>query len=120
MGGWDASGTKPLTSSAFFILMALADGPRHGLGIADEVEHATDGQVTLGPGTLYNALRRMKAAGLIRESAERPDPGEDDPRRRYYRITEQGRGSLASEVSRLESVMRAVRSKDLLTGDVGS
>jgi DNA-binding PadR family transcriptional regulator len=100
MAGWNAAGTKPLTSSAFFILLALADRPRHGLGIADEVERRTEGEVELGPGTLYNALRKMLALGLIEDAPDRPDPEEDDPRRRYYRITEAGRQAVSAEAER--------------------
>lgn len=109
-------GVKPLTSSVFYILMALADGDRHGLGIVDEVEERTDGAVRLGPGTLYNAIRKMVEGGLIEESSRRPEPEEDDPRRRYYRITEEGRDALEREAERLARVMKAVREKGIPTG----
>lgn len=114
MGATNAAGTKPLTSSVFYILLALADQDRHGLGIAEEVELRTGGEVEMGPGTLYNALRRMLTEGLIAESPERPDPAEDDPRRRYYRITEQGRRAVSCEAARLHRVVLAARAKDLL------
>jgi len=58
-------GGKPLTSSVFYILLALADSARHGLGIAAEVEQRTHGEVQLGPGTLYNAIKKMLAERLI-------------------------------------------------------
>lgn len=112
--GSGKTGAKPLTSSVFYILLALADKERHGLGIAEEVERRTDGEVEMGPGTLYNALRKMLAEGLIEESDKRPDPAEDDPRRRYYRITEPGRQAVSSEAARLERVLVAAREKDLL------
>ena len=115
MGGWNAAGTKPLTSSVFFILLALADRPRHGLGIADEVERRTGGEVELGPGTLYNALRKMLALGLIEEAPEPPDPTDDDPRRRYYQITRMGREAASVEAERLERVVAAAREKELLS-----
>ncbi len=114
MPGWNAAGTKPLTSSVFFILLALADRPRHGLGIADEVERRTEGDVQLGPGTLYNALRKMLALGLIEEPSERPDPDDDDPRRRYYQITVAGRQAVSAEAERLERVVAAARDKELI------
>ncbi|MCI0433002.1 MAG: PadR family transcriptional regulator [Gemmatimonadetes bacterium] len=79
-----------LARSAFMILVALADQPRHGLGIVDRIEEATQGRVRIGPGTLYGTLHRLVADGLIRETQERPEPGQDDPRRRYYRITRRG------------------------------
>ena len=71
----------PLTPAVIHILLALADEERHGHGIMlDVVLH-------LGPGTLYECLKRMLAAGLVEESDERPDPALDDKRRRYYRLT---------------------------------
>ena len=119
MAAWNAAGTKPLTSSVFFILLALADRPRHGLGIADEVERRTEGEVELGPGTLYNALRKMLALGLIEEASEPPDPEDDDPRRRYYRITNTGRQTVSVEAERLERVVAVARDKELLSSARG-
>ena len=112
--GSSNSGAKPLTSSVFYILLALADKDRHGLGISEEVARRTEGDVDMGPGTLYNALRKMWADGLIEESDERGDPDEDDPRRRYYRITGAGRQAVSVEAVRLERVLVAAREKDLL------
>lgn len=109
-----AAGTKPLTSSVFYILLALADGDRHGLGIADEVEARTNGSVLLGPGTLYNAIKKMLASGLITD-AERPKQELDDPRRRYYRITQRGRNALRDEAARLEVVVQAIHDKSVLS-----
>lgn len=112
-----AAGTKPLTSSVFYILLALADKDRHGLGIAEEVEKRTGGEVEMSPGTLYNALRKMLADGLIQETRDRPPPEEDDPRRRYYRITEKGREAVSGEAARLNRVVLAAREKDLLPAE---
>ena len=109
-----AAGTKPLTSSVFYILMALADENRHGLGIVHEVERRTAGEVQLGPGTLYNAIKKMLAAGLIAEPDRRPPPELDDPRRRYYRITASGRSTVEREAARLERIIEAAREKKLL------
>jgi len=111
-----AAGTKPLTSSVFYILLALADADRHGLGIGDEIRARTEGVVYLGPGTLYTTLARMMERGLV-QSAAAPDE-DDDPRRRYYRITPSGRRELQRESDRLAVVMGAVRDKGLL-GDRG-
>ncbi|HEY5902260.1 MAG TPA: PadR family transcriptional regulator, partial [Anaerolineales bacterium] len=78
----------PLTPAVFNILLALADGEKHGYGIMLEVEANTKGQVIMGPGTLYGSIKRMLQADLIEESDERVDPEMDDPRRRsYYRLT---------------------------------
>lgn len=109
-----ASGAKPLTSSVFHILLALADADRHGLGIAAEVERRTDGAVELGPGTLYNAIRKMLESGLIQETARRPAPPHDDPRRRYYSMTRLGRRLLEQEAERLDRVLAAAREKQVL------
>ena len=107
-------GTKPITGSAFYILLALADGPRHGLGIIEDIERRTEGAVGLGPGTLYHAIRKLESTGLIVESAERPVPELDDPRRRYYSITDKGREIVTREAARLDRILQVARSKDLL------
>jgi len=95
------------------ILLALADEERHGYGIMKEVEGRTRGEVRLGPGTLYGAIKRMLAEGLVEESAERPDPELDDQRRRYYRITGFGRRVVGAEVERLAVLVRAARAKNV-------
>ena len=64
----------PLTAPVFHILLALADGEKHGYAIMREVEKSTGGRVSMGPGTLYGAIKRLLKAGLIAETAERPDP----------------------------------------------
>ena len=68
--------TKPLTSSSFYILLAVVDEPRHGLGIASEVETRTGGDVRMGPGTLYIAIKKLLDQKLIAEVSATPD---DDP-----------------------------------------
>ena len=107
-------GTKPITGSAFYILLALADGARHGLGIIEDIERRTEGEVSLGPGTLYHAIRKLESAGLIMESPERPAPEFDDPRRRYYSITERGRAVGSQEAARLDRILQVARNKDFL------
>jgi DNA-binding PadR family transcriptional regulator len=110
-------GAKPITSSIFLILLALSDRERHGLGIADEIESRTQGKVRVGPGTLYNAIRKMSEAGLIAEVAFAPDPDDDDPRRRYYRITSLGRRRMHEEVERLSVVLAMARQKAVPQGE---
>ena len=68
----------PLTPAVFHILMALADGEKHGYLIMKDVEQQTNGKLTMGPGTLYGSIKRMLAAGLIEESDQRPDPDMDE------------------------------------------
>ena len=121
MGGGDVQGERssypgdllPLTPAALNVLLALADGERHGYGIMLEVRERTGGRVRLGPGTLYGAIKRLKEGGVIEESGQTPDPGEapDDERRRYYRLTGFGGEVLAAEVERLDGLVRAARRK---------
>lgn len=94
-----------LSRSAFLVLVAIADQPRHGLGIVDEIEAGTGGSVKLGPGTLYGTLQTLAGQGLIRETADAPDPADDDPRRRYYRITDRGEARLREEAARLSALV---------------
>src|SRR5919199_7019886 len=118
----------PLTPVVLHIMLALADGRRgagndegagrHGYAVAQEVEAMTDGQIRMGPGTLYGSIQRMLGAALI---AEAPRPrgraaGEDDERRRYYRLTPLGRRVLQLELARLARVLRVARRKHLLPG----
>jgi DNA-binding PadR family transcriptional regulator len=104
----------PLPVSEFQILLALADEERHGYAIRREVADRTDGDVQLGPGTLYAAIKRMVSSGFIEESDERPDPGLDDERRRYYRITSLGRRVAMAEARRMERLVGIARAKRLL------
>ncbi len=76
-----------------------------------EVEVLTQGEVTMGPGTLYGAVKKMLKAGMIEESDERPDPELDDERRRYYRLTGLGGRVLDAEVSRMEQIARTARAR---------
>jgi DNA-binding PadR family transcriptional regulator len=89
----------PLTPPVFGILLALADGPKHGYAIMQEVTKSTEGRVRLGPGTLYGALDRMKAARWIEETEE--VGSSQDERRRYYRLTVFGLRIFAAEAHRL-------------------
>jgi DNA-binding PadR family transcriptional regulator len=104
----------PLPVSEFQILLALADEERHGYAIMREVATRTDGDVQLGPGTLYGAIKRMVTSRLIEESDERPDPDLDDERRRYYRITALGRQAAVAEARRMERLVGIARAKRLL------
>jgi DNA-binding PadR family transcriptional regulator len=96
------------------ILVALADGERHGYAIMQDVAARTDGAVRLGPGTLYGSIKRMLHDGLIEELDERPDPEEDDVRRRYYRITPRGRRVAREELGRLAALVRRARAAGLV------
>jgi DNA-binding PadR family transcriptional regulator len=103
----------PLTPAVFQIILSLADGERHGYSILRDVERNTDGQLKLGPTTLYRSIRQMLAAELIEEAEERPDPALDDERRRYYRLTAFGRQVALAETRRLERLVAMARATSL-------
>ena len=104
----------PLTPVAFEILLALADGERHGYSILREVAERSNGAVTLHPGTLYRALARLLESGWIDELDERPEAEHDDERRRYYRLTECGIAVARAEAERLAGQLAAARNRKLL------
>ena len=104
----------PLTPRVFHILLALVDEEQHGYRIMKEVETRSGGKVRIGPGTLYEAIQRLVKNQLIEESSDRPDAAMDDQRRRYYRLTQLGRGVLAAESERLAALVGFARSKDLV------
>jgi DNA-binding PadR family transcriptional regulator len=104
----------PLTPLAFQVLLALADEERHGYGIIREVDTRTGGLIRLRSGSLYTLLQRLLDEDLIVESDERPAPEKDDERRRYYKVTELGRGVLTAEARRLESAVTEARRKHVL------
>ncbi len=106
----------PLKPPHYLILLALADGDRHGYALKKEIVRRTEGKVSLGPGTLYRSIRQLAEAGLIAESGERPDPALDDERRRYFQITRFGRQVAQAETERLSALVRAARASDLNNG----
>ncbi len=106
----DPSSLLPLGASAFYVLLALADGERHGADIAEEVETTTAGAIRLMPGALYRYLKQMATDGWIVES----ESDDDDGRRRYYRLTPWGRKIAQAEAQRLDSVVKLARSRHLL------
>jgi len=114
MAGRDPEELLPLTPAVFHILLALADGERHGYGVIKEVDARTEGKVRMGPGTLYGSIKRMLEEGMIEESGERPDPELDDERRRYYRLTKFGRRVAVAEAERLSRLVASARAKRLL------
>jgi DNA-binding PadR family transcriptional regulator len=110
--GREPQALVPLTPAVFHIMLALADGERHGYGIMLEVEAL--GIIRLGPGTLYRSIQRMLVEGLIEELKDHADPDSDDERRRYYRLTDFGQRVAREEARRLAVLMRAARAKGLL------
>lgn len=108
---FDPTSHLPLTPAMFQVLVALADGEKHGYAIIKEVSRRTEGKVRLRAGTLYTAIRRFVDSGLIVESAERPDPSLDDERRRYYRLTDRGRAVAVAEARRMAETLAQARVK---------
>jgi len=98
----------PLPVAEYHILVTLADAAKHGYGIMSEVEARTGGDVRLGPGTLYSALRRMSERGLIEEAAP-PRREDDGDRRLFYRITALGRDVVVAEARRMERCLVMIR-----------
>jgi len=115
----------PLTHLTYHILLALADRDRHGYAIIGEIEARSGGTLRPTTGALYLALQRMEEEGLIRESPRRPEPGED-ARRRYYRMTPEGRSLARAESERMAALVNVALEKRLVresagrTGGVGN
>ena len=97
----------PLAPATLHILLALAAEDLHGYGIMQEVARQSEARYKLGPGTLYDNLQRMMTQGLVEEVRRRA--GDEDSRRRYYRLSSLGRGVLSAEIGRLEGVVRKAR-----------
>jgi DNA-binding PadR family transcriptional regulator len=110
----DPAALVPLTPAVLHVLLALADGDRHGYAIAQEIEALTLGQVRMGPGTLYGTIQRCEGAGLLAEAPAGRRSA--DERRRFYRLTPLGRKVLDLELDRLQRTLAAARAKQLLRG----
>ncbi len=105
----------PLTPAVFHIMLALAQHECHGYGIMLEVDRLTQGQLRLGPGTLYRSIQRMVVDGLIVEREDSDAAEAEDERRRYYRLTPFGLAVARAEAERLASLVRAAKKRDLLS-----
>ena len=103
----------PLPTAAFHILVALAEGDRHGYAIMQDIAERTSGKIRMSPGTLYGAVSRLLEQGLITELREASRIGVDE-RRRCYRVTAFGRQVAAAEAERMSEMLRQARSTGLL------
>lgn len=99
----------PLTPVAFEILLALADGGRHGYQVMLDIERRSGGRISPNPGTLYRALDRLVQAGLL-TSTVRSVEGES---RRMFSLTPLGKAVAAAEAARLSDQVLAARSRRL-------
>ena len=97
-----------MTRAEFHVLLALRDSSRHGYAIMQDVEELSEGQLRLGPGTLYTAIKRLVAAGLIAECEA------DGERRRCYRLTRKGKTVATEEAQQLSNLVRIARKRGLL------
>jgi DNA-binding PadR family transcriptional regulator len=102
-----SSSFLPLSPATLHILLALAGEDLHGYGIMLEIARQSDGVYRLGPGTLYDNLQKLIQGRWVQELGRRK--GDDDPRRRYYRLTDTGRDVLKAETKRLTVVVREAR-----------
>jgi DNA-binding PadR family transcriptional regulator len=101
--------SPPLSSATLHILLALAGGNLHGYGIIKEVARNSEGHYRLGPGTLYDNLKKLMDTGLVADlppaSSRRKSASTKEDDRRFYTLTRQGKEILASEVDRLQAVV---------------
>jgi DNA-binding PadR family transcriptional regulator len=102
-----------LTPIAFEVLLSLVDGPQHGYGIKLDIEARTAGELSLGSGTLYQAIQRLEREGLITEARSGGDRS-DARRGRSYRLQPAGRAALHTHLRRLSRVVDYARSRKLL------
>jgi len=105
--------SQPLTTAMFHVLLALADGDKHGYAILKEVDSRTNGEVQLGTGTLYGIIKRLLINDMIAE-VRHSGAKNNDPRRRYYKLTDLGRDTAIAEAKRLEKLVADARSKRLI------
>src|SRR5205085_6685572 len=113
----DPQALLPLTTVAFEILLAVADGERHGYDVMVAIEARTNGRLSLNPGTLYRAIARLCREGLVDATERKIARGE---RRRFFQISPLGARVIAAEAQRLAGQVRAARSRRLVAraGDV--
>jgi DNA-binding PadR family transcriptional regulator len=99
--------SAPLSTAAQYILLALAGKDLHGYGIIQEVTRLTEDSYRIGPGTLYDNLKKLMESDLVMDAPRggRGKGAEDE--RRFYRITQAGRSVLTAEVARLENIVAA-------------
>lgn len=91
----------PLREATFFIMVCLANDPKHGYAILKEVETLSDGRIILSTGTLYGAIKRLLDQGWI----ERMEADDTDGRdKKSYRLTDLGRRVLQAESNRLAHI----------------
>jgi DNA-binding PadR family transcriptional regulator len=106
---------RPMAPAIFHILIALADQPLHGYGIMLDIAERSAGKVKLSPGTLYGSIKQMLEEGLIEELSSRA--ANDDERRRYYRLTRDGREAARQEMARMSALLNHARLTSLRSSE---
>lgn len=106
----------PLTPAVFFVLFSLSDGPKHGYAIMQGMATLSGGKFRMGPGTLYTTLQRLLDLGLVEEAISSAPASDQDSRRRYYRLTGNGKVLLETEIGRMDSVVKLARRRKLVPG----
>lgn len=104
----------PLTPAAFQVLLAMTSGETHGYAVMQDALEVSDGELRLGPGTLYRTLQRLLADGLVQAAEGTRPAAPHGARRRYYAITQLGRHAAMAEALRLERLVAAARARGLL------
>ena len=99
---------QPLTEATFFILLSIAQKPKHGYAILKDVESLSGGRVKFSTGTLYGAISRLLEQEWI-EQIENDQPPDAGRPRKDYAITNTGRAVLNGEIGRLESVLASAK-----------
>jgi PadR family transcriptional regulator PadR len=100
--------SSTMSEATYHVLAALLEGPLHGYGIIKRTHELSGGRVRLAVGTLYGALDRMTGDGLIAVDREETIGGR---RRRYFRITDEGRAAVSQEAARMERAAAIVRGR---------
>lgn len=113
----DTEANLPLTETTFYILLCLANEPRHGYRIMKDVNELSENRILFSTGTLYGALRRLRQNGWIeRVTGEQSEQLNDERNRKFYALTDLGKQVLKAEVHRLRKLVQlaGVRQSEIL------
>lgn len=110
----DVESLLPLLPADYQILFSLLDGPLHGYALARGIREATGDTIRLEAANLQRTVQKLIRRGLVVESDWRPPPAEDDPRRRYYAVTELGRRAVAADAARMRAAVTAAEERNLI------
>jgi DNA-binding PadR family transcriptional regulator len=114
----DIQPSLPLTPAVFHILLALAKGDKHGYAIMKEVMQDSGGKIRMGNGTLYGSLKRMLSDELIQDAGDRT--GDDETRRKYYKLTARGRKALNAEMKRYVDTAEVIKTSTMISHLLGA